>query len=262
MIYQMLDAITNNKLDFVKGLLADGLDPNVVFSNGYGHDQTFLMSAARDGSPEFAEVLLSAGANPNAMDRDGWTALMHAAWSELCYENHSLSCRSADMKRVPSTKHAEVVKVLLSAGADVNMKDKDGNTALMWAAWRGDPEVIQALLSANLHLNDGNARGETALLLAIQAAHQGVVRRDDNEGIKVLLSAGVDVNAARPDGETALMKAAWSGEVEIVKFLLSAGANPNAVDKDGNTVLYWANKNAVLESRPEIVHLLEEAGAK
>ncbi len=238
---QLSDSILNDRLTVVKDFLADGGNPNTEI-----HGKTILMFAAEHGKAESAEVLLSAGANPNVIDEsvNGWTALMWAAW-----------VRDYDgCGRMPSTEHAEVAKVLLSAGADVNMKGKGGNTALMWAAWWGDPEVIKAILAGNPYLNEGNARGETALLRAIEAASQGVVREDDNEGIKVLLSAGVDVNVADVNGWTALMTAAWSGNVEVVKFLLSAGANLNAVNKDGETVLDCA--------RPGIARLLEEAKAE
>ena len=69
------------------------------------------MFASRMGHVEVVKALLSASANVNAQDENGWTALM-----------------SASLKG-----HVEVVKALLSAGADVNHQDKKGWTALCYA---------------------------------------------------------------------------------------------------------------------------------
>ena len=71
------------------------------------------MLAALCGKTEIVKSLLEAGANPNAEDKDGDTALIEAA----------KKCKT------------EVVKLLLEAGADIEAKDKEGKTALMWAVF-------------------------------------------------------------------------------------------------------------------------------
>ena len=63
----------------------------------------------------------------NAKNNDGETALMWASYNG----------------------HLEVVKLLVTLGADVNAKDKNGNTALMWAIYNGHSEVVAYLKSLN-----------------------------------------------------------------------------------------------------------------
>ena len=168
-------------------------------------------------------ALLAAGANVNAAENDGWTALIWSAYRG----------------------HAKVAEILLSAGADVNAVDNNGETALMLAR---SAEVAKVLLSAGADVNAVDDDGETALMLARSA-----------EVAKVLLSAGADVNAVDDDGWTTLMWAAASkGHAEVAELLLSAGVNPNAKNKDGKTALFWAKE----KGHSEVVRILKRAGAR
>ena len=92
------------------------------------YGMTALMEASRSWptNPEGAKLLLRNGADVNAKQRDGMTALMWA-----CME-----------------KRLDIVKLLLRNGADLNTaKDRDGKTALMWAkqSWKGGVEVERLL---------------------------------------------------------------------------------------------------------------------
>jgi ankyrin repeat protein len=63
-------------------------------------------------------------------------------------------------------QYSEMVKALIDKGADVNAKDKDGQTALMLAAGGGYTEIVKALIEKGADVNAKNNTGDTALSLA------------------------------------------------------------------------------------------------
>jgi len=164
---------------------------------------------------------------------------------------------------------ANSVKTLLDKGADVNVRDADGNTALDWAAGEGQLEIVKILLDKGADVNVKGMLGFTPLMAATTHGHTEIV--------KILLDRGADVNAISGTtafswtaydgsssesgiygGLTALMIAARDGYADIVKLLLEKEADINIKDVNGKTVLQWAEKN----NHSEIIKLLKEAGVK
>jgi len=91
-----------------------------------------------------------------------------------------------------------VISALLEAGADINARDRNGWSALMWAAQGNqNPEVISALLEAGADINASSISGWTALMWAAKFNQNSNV-------IIALLSAGADVKAKNEAGEKAL----------------------------------------------------------
>jgi len=130
---------------------------------------------------------------------------------------------------------------LHKAGADINVKDTFGETALMRAAEDGHLEAVKALIAAGADINAKDTFGETALMKVAKDGHL--------EAVKVLIEqAGADVNAV-DDGfkETALMKAAENGHLEVMKVLIEAGADVNVKDYLKRTALMKASKDKNLE---------------
>ena len=110
--------------------------------------------------------------------------------------------------------HADVLKILLSAGASVEIKDGYGRMALNRAAENGHAEVVKLLVDAGASLNANHGMGRMALVWAIWT--------EGADAVRMFLDAGVGVDVY---GCTHLSRAAAAGKIEVVKILLHAGAS-------------------------------------
>ena len=172
---------------FLVVLAAALLAPALVFAGaGKGvSDEAFIRYCAT-ATAEQIQSAIKRGANPNAKDKDGWTALMNAA-------RHNT---------------AQSIRALLKAGADVNAQNKKGLSALMVAARFNTPSSIRALLLAGADVNARMKKeGFTPLLFAV------LVDKPDN--VRTLLDAGADVNAKDSAGFTALIMAAYDSSPAV-----------------------------------------------
>lgn len=124
---------------------------------------------------------------------------------------------------------AQVVKVMLESGANIDQADMDGWTPLRAAAWGGHTEVVELLVHHGCSLDSMDAENRTALRAAAWSGHEEIVR--------ILLQNGANVNLTDHEGRTALIAAAYMGHADILDLLLSAGAAVNHADADGRTAL-------------------------
>ena len=139
---------------------------------------------------------------------------------------------------------------LVRLGSNVNERQGDGSTALLWSVYQVDLELTQALLSREADPDSQNNYGASPLGEAVKLGHPALV--------KALLENGADVEAANADGQTALMLATRNGVVEVVELLLEYGADVNVVESwRGQTPLMWAAAN----NHPEVTRLLLDHGA-
>tara|TARA_B100000900_G_C20474912_1_gene672971 strand:- start:205 stop:1074 length:870 start_codon:yes stop_codon:yes gene_type:complete len=129
--------------------------------------------------------------------------------------------------------HTEIAQALVAAGADVNARDKNGDTALLLASMNGHTETAQALVAAGADKNARNKHGDTGLILASGKGH--------TETARALIDAGANVNAVDKGGNTALILASRSGHLKAVQALVAAGADVNAATKSRNTALILAS---------------------
>lgn len=145
---------------------------------------------------------------------------------------------------------AASVRALVRSGADVNGREADGSTALLWAAYQSNVEMVRLLIASRADVNAGNRYGVTPLLQAARVGHTGIVQ--------ALLAAGARLDVTQPEGETVLMAAAAAGSVDAVRLFLSRGADVNAREAAaGQTALMWAAG----EGHVGVVQALLEAGA-
>jgi ankyrin repeat protein len=154
---------------------------------------------------------------------------------------------------VANTGTPQDVQAAISAGADVNAKDKNGGTVLMGAAGRNqDPAVITTILGAGGKVEALNDHGETALMYAAASNPNPAV-------ITTLLNAGADLEAKSKSGLTALMSAAgYNPNPDVISTLLDAGARLEARANNAGTALMfaaWGNRS------PKVIITLLKAGA-
>ena len=168
-------ASRSGKSEAMKLLLKAGASDSASGTDG----RTLLMTAAASGVPNIVEDVLKSHPDVNARDKKGRTALMEAV-SQYHYGPED-----------PQIERAEVVRVLLQAGADPNVSDEDGNTALIDAAW--DADAVLLLIRAGANVNAQSKKGFTPL---INCAEPEVAR--------VLLAHGADPVIRDARGKTAL----------------------------------------------------------
>lgn len=134
---------------------------------------------------------------------------------------------------------------LLEEGADIDMKDPDGRTVLMYSSYNGHTEIARECLNRGAKVNMRDNYGRTSLMFAASGPFP--------ETVKLLLDNQADPNMA--DGEehyTALMYAAAEGHLEVVKILLAGKADPTLKDVDGDYAATFALNNG----HKEVVDLI------
>ncbi|MDR0646656.1 MAG: ankyrin repeat domain-containing protein [Elusimicrobiota bacterium] len=162
-----------------------------------------LMSSecASQSSKKEVESLLKQGANINEnKNKFGTTALMQTA-----------------AKSASSTNCMEMLKFLLESGADTNIKDQSGETALFYATSRA---AVEMLIKHGANPNIKNRIGQTALMwhsAQFPFAEQKYI-------IEMLIEAGTKKNEKDKSGNTALSLALKNNNQEIAEILKQAGA--------------------------------------
>jgi len=106
--------------------------------------------------------------------------------------------------------HSGLALLLLNAGANVDIKDRDGNTALIFASYNDHPEVVKFLLDAEADPNLQNKKLWTALMSAAWSNRKEIVR--------LLVNAGADKSIRNEEGNTALSLARMRqyGDIELL----------------------------------------------
>ncbi|MEJ1964151.1 MAG: ankyrin repeat domain-containing protein [Gammaproteobacteria bacterium] len=219
-------AVYNGDVAEVARLIKAGAD--VKMANSYG--ATPMSLAATTGNAAVIKLLLNAGADVESANAEGQTALMAVA----------------------RTGNVEAAKLLLQHGANVNARETWGQqSALMWAASQKHPEMIRLLVSKGADVNahgvvrdwdrkvtaegrpkDMNRGGFTPMLYA---AREGCV-----ECVRELLKGKADIDLADPHGTSPLVLALMNMKFDTAKFLIENGANISLWDYYGQTPLYVA----------------------
>jgi ankyrin repeat protein len=294
-ITALAEAAGNGNAEIIELLLNAGADTNALSAQG----EPTLMTAARAGNPEAVRVLLKHGAAVDAPESwKGQTALMWAAAENraevvkvLAESGANVNARSTEWpeeKKRPSNGNLvstrprggltpllfaaregalASMQVLAKAGADLNLTEPDGTSALVMALINAHYDAAAFLLEAGADPNVADKYGRTALYAAIDmnSMEPSVTRPSPQESDKArpldvaraALAHGAKVDpllikptpgrglSDDPDlilrsGATPFIRAAKTGDVAAMRLLLDHGADPRAVTKDGVSALMAA----------------------
>lgn len=211
---EMLHFAECGKYKDMENLIRRGIDINIA--DGMG--RTPLMFAARAGNLEYVNWILGQGADLSKTDNNGYTALslavtygrfdcVQSLLDAGCPKQVNISNidgQTPVMLAVRCKKdNVLCLQKLLKAGADTEMKDSFGYTALAHAADCGNVNCVQTLLEAggNKNVNVSDAFGQTPLMLA--AGFNG----DNILCLQKLLNAGSDTAIRDWQNKTALVYA-------------------------------------------------------
>jgi ankyrin repeat protein len=169
---------------------------------------------------------------------------------------------------------------LINRGVDINTVDIAGNSLLIQSVRQDNKELFDYLLQRRARLNLRNRNGETALSLAAYTGKLPFVQRLLEAGAEVnmygwsplayaafnghvaiaelLLKRGAEINAQTENGSTALLLAARYGFIEIVDLLLKNKADPNVANQNDETAMDWALRT----SNTDIVERLRQEGGR
>ena len=235
-----------------------------------------LLLASISGALTTVKMLVESGADVRATDADRTTCLMFAA-----YYGHTDTVRYlvglpkvdldqqgkknlAALHFAAKKKHADVVQVLIDAGADIETQNAKGHSPLLMASIYGQLTNMMKLVKAGADVRATDTRRTTCLRFAAYHGHTDIVRylvslpevdlnhqgrdnytalhcavsRKHADVIQVLIDAGADIETK--EGHSALLVASRSGELTTVKILVGAGADVRATDANGATCLILA----------------------
>lgn len=226
-------ALDANDPSRVKYLISKGANVNARNSQGY----TALTSAARQRYTDIIKLLLKSKANVNARDGDDMTPLLEAVIRD----------------DVPS------IKVLLAHGANVQARGPQGFDPLALSIEERRYEAAKALIDAGAKVN--LAVGEQALTPLMIAVAESAPASGAKfipsstrpiDIAKALIKHGADVNAKDKTGMTALMVAASHNNAPMIGLLLQSGADTSAKNAQGQTALAIAKLNGNKEAAQAI----------
>ena len=213
--------------------------------------QTAILVAAQNGHTDIIKLLFDRGADINKRDIFGKTSLHYAAEKGKVHTAQVLINLGAELPLAQAAADSQngVIQTLLAAGAKPNMRDSDGHTALVHAAWMGCLGMVKILLQNGANPNEENQLGNTPL-------HVCALLTEGKEVAKQLIDVGADVNAKNFIGLTPLHHAVQSNLIDMVKFLKENGADENIVADSEYTPLSLARKKGYMD----IVNIMKPPG--
>lgn len=258
--YKLLEAASNGSLQDVRIALLEGADVNAKTDEGV----TALMYACANGDLEIVQTLLENNADPNLVpfysSRTALIAAVNNGYLLVAEEliRHHAAINYKDYTERTALHYAaladyfEILDMLLYYGARPEMRDNEGTTPLMIAAFYCDTAMIHRLLQEETGSSSkGNYEGNTPLMMAAQ--------NNCKNSIRILLEESVMLNIRNEKGFTALDIALMHGNDSIANILLQQDSlQINDSIHNGYNSLSLARKSC----NKETVKKMKTLGAK
>lgn len=212
---QLYPAAKQGEVQRVLLMLMEGIDP--TYRPESQNRRSALHAAAQRGLVEVCYILVQAGAQVDAKDKEMRTPLLEAIINN----------------------HLEVARYLVQSGACVYHVEDDGYTGLHHAAKLGNLEIVNMLLeTGQVDVNAQDNGGWTPIIWAAEHKHVDVIR--------ALLNRGADVTINDKELNVCLHWAAYAGNVEIAELVLKSGCSLSSVNMHGDTPLHIAAREGYL----------------
>ena len=249
-------------LQFIQlvGVYSVIIDEVTVLQSSEDKHYTFeasLLEACRIGNEKTVQFLLDLGVDVNHTNEEGDTGLIISSKNGHMHIIETLLVAGANVDiqnnngitALMKAKTKEVFLRLLETNADITIVTYKGSTPLHVSCFNGNYEVTETLISKFKHNpNISRPDGLTSLHAASQNGH--------HDTVQLLLTAGASPNIQDDDGETALELASLYGYYNVTQLLLDNHADPNIATNDGWTPLHAASQ----EGHYKIVELMLQKG--
>jgi len=242
---RLREALGRGDVSEVEALVAAGADLHARDQHGYGAalHAVYSRDLAHDANLlDLLGWLVARGVDVDAASRHGETPIRRLAWTGRFDAVRLLLEGGADpsplgwspLHRAVALGSPADLRTMLAAGADTEVRDGRGCTALLLAALGGNEAAVETLLQAGAAPAATDSAGDGAVALAVEGGHPSMVRH--------LLERGFDADLTNAFGTSPIETAAQWGRADCAELLLAAGVDVASkegilsVPEDGPTV--------------------------